>query len=73
MKSLGNLLVDSAIILNLPAQNAADVVSNLGERLIEGGYVKDSFVQAALIREKSMPTGLPLNGKYNAAIPHTDI
>lgn len=73
MKALGDLLVESAIILKYPAQNAEDVVNILGERLFEAGYVKDSFVQAALTREKSMPTGLPLQGNFNAAIPHTDI
>lgn len=73
MKALGDLLVETAIVLNFPAQTAEDVVSILGERLMEAGYVKESFVQAALTREKSMPTGLPLQGNFNAAIPHTDI
>jgi PTS system galactitol-specific IIA component len=35
--------------------------------------VKDNFVDAALEREANMPTGLPLGGDYNAAIPHVDI
>ncbi|MFN2304683.1 MAG: PTS sugar transporter subunit IIA [Anaerolineales bacterium] len=73
MKALGDLLVDSAIVLNFQAKNAEDVVNVLGECLEEAGFVKDSFVQAALTREKTMPTGLPLQGKFNAAIPHTDI
>jgi len=73
MKALEKLLVKSAIILNYPAKDAEDVVSALGDRLLEAGYVKDSFVQAALTREQTMPTGLPLGGKTNAAIPHTDI
>jgi len=37
------------------------------------GYVKEDFVEAALERERNMPTGLPLGGEYNAAIPHVDI
>lgn len=73
MKALGDLLVKSAIILHLPAKNAKEVVLALGNRLQQAGYVKDTFVQAALIREQSMPTGLPLMGNANAAIPHTDI
>jgi PTS system galactitol-specific IIA component len=73
MKALNKLLVKSAIILNYPAKDAEDVVSALGDRLLEAGYVKGSFVQAALTREQSMPTGLPLGGETNAAIPHTDI
>jgi PTS system galactitol-specific IIA component len=35
--------------------------------------VRSTFIQAALDRERQLPTGLPLEGKYNAAIPHTDI
>jgi PTS system galactitol-specific IIA component len=73
METLRNLLVQSAILLKYPAENAEDIVNVLGRRLFEDGYTKESFVQAALDREKEMPTGLPLNGSYNAAIPHTDI
>jgi len=73
MKSLGNLLVKSAIMLNYQAQDAKDVISKLGKRLLEAGYVKATFVDAAITREKSMPTGLPLSSDVNAAIPHTDV
>lgn len=73
MKTLGKMLVESAILLNYPAENAQDVIKALGDRLYEVGLVKESFVEAALLREQTMPTGLPLNGRVNAAIPHTDI
>ncbi len=68
-----DLIVKSAIVINYDAKDAADVVTVLGNKLLEAGFVKDSFVEAALIREKSMPTGLPLSGSVNAAIPHTDV
>jgi PTS system galactitol-specific IIA component len=73
MKALGNLLVKSAILINYPAKDAEDIVSALGGCLLKAGFVKDTFVEAALTREKTMPTGLPLNGSINAAIPHTDV
>jgi len=73
METLKNLLVQSAIVLKYPAENAEDIVNVLGRRLFEDGYTRESFVQAALDREEEMPTGLPLNGSYNAAIPHTDV
>ena len=73
MKALGSLLVQPAIIPHLTAKNAEEVVTALGKLLESAGYVKDTFVQAALTREQSMPTGLPLMGDANAAIPHTDI
>jgi len=73
MKALGKLLVESAIILGYQAKDAEDIVSTLGERLQQAGFVRETFVEAALTREKSMPTGLPLSGDVNAAIPHTDV
>src|SRR5664279_2080654 len=53
--------------------SAEDVIQNLSDRLLRAGYVRDSFAAAALKREQSIPTGLPLSGSINAAIPHTDI
>jgi len=78
MEALGDLLVKSAIILNYPARDAEDIVVTLGKRLFDAGYTKESFIQAALEREKTMPTGLPLSCLplscgFNAAIPHTDV
>ena len=73
MKALVNLLVKSAIILNYQAEDAKEVITALGDKLFDAGYVKASFVEGALTRENSMPTGLPLEGSVNAAIPHTDI
>lgn len=67
------LLDQDAICLNLDAKNAEDAIENLGIRLYIDGYVRDTFVDAALAREKKLPTGLPLGGDINAAIPHTDI
>jgi PTS system galactitol-specific IIA component len=49
------------------------VLETLAGRLYQAGFVHESFTDAALQREAQMPTGLPLEGKYNAAIPHTDI
>jgi galactitol PTS system EIIA component len=68
-----SLLVPSAICLQLRSASSNEVIEILGERLFQAGYVHDSFVQAALDRESQLPTGLPLEGKYNAAIPHTEI
>lgn len=66
-------LEPSAVLLQLSATDKADVITELGDLLYRAGYVKESFVQAALARERELPTGLPLDGKYNAAIPHTDV
>ena len=67
------LLEPSAVKLGIEARDSTDVVTKLGNLLFDAGYVHDTFVQAALTRESELPTGLPLGGDYNAAIPHTDV
>lgn len=71
--SILQLLEPTAIQLHSNAGDSTAVITELGNLLYEAGYVRASFVEAALDREKEMPTGLPLEGKYNAAIPHTEI
>jgi PTS system galactitol-specific IIA component len=71
--TLLQLLDEDAVCLKLDAKDSHDVIENLGIRLYIDGYVKDTFVDAAWTREQNLPTGLPLGGEINAAIPHTDI
>ena len=68
-----DFLNEEAVMLRLEASTSEEVIRTLGGRLRDLGYVKESFVEAALEREMNMPTGLPLGGIYNAAIPHVDI
>jgi len=70
---ISEFLQPEAISLHLEAQSSEDVIRALGTRLLQLGYVKDDFIEATLKREASMPTGLPLGGEINAAIPHVDI
>ena len=67
------LLEPSAVKFNIKPRDSKDIVTQLGDLLFAAGYVKETFSEAALAREKEMPTGLPLMGSYNAAIPHTDV
>ncbi len=66
-------LCEEAIVLGLEASSSEEVIRALGGKLRDLGYGKDNFIEAALDREANMPTGLPLGGDYNAAIPHVDI
>jgi PTS system galactitol-specific IIA component len=68
-----DFLTKEAVMLSLEASTSEDVIRILGSRLRDLGYVRDDFVEAALRRESEMPTGLPLGGEFNAAIPHVDI
>lgn len=71
--ALKDNLLDSAISLHLEADNSSDVIEHLGKKLLDAGLVKESFIQAAIKRESTLPTGLPLEDEINVAIPHTDI
>jgi PTS system galactitol-specific IIA component len=71
--SIAQFLSPEAIILQLDARTSEEVIRALGEKLRVLGCVKDNFVEATLEREANMPTGLPLGGEINAAIPHVDI
>jgi len=66
-------LKPEAICLQITAETSEEVIRILGTKLHALGYVKDGFIEATLKREAEMPTGLPLDGEINAAIPHVDI
>lgn len=68
-----DLLVPSAICVQLAAADSREVIATLSERLYGAGFVRETFANAALEREAQLPTGLPLDGQFNAAIPHTDV
>lgn len=48
-----------------------EAILQLASQLEEQGYVKATFGQACIEREKVFPTGLPTE-PYGIAIPHTD-
>lgn len=52
-------------------ESSEDVIRHLFEKLHSLHYVKESYLEAVLEREKEYPTGLPLT-KTGVAIPHTD-
>lgn len=66
------LIDPSLIMLNVEATEKEEVITLMAKKLISEGYVKSSYLNAILQREKEYPTGLPTNG-VGVAIPHTDI
>ena len=72
-KAILQLLEPKGVLLNVEAKDSSEIIRNLGQKLYETGYVKENFIDAAIDRENRLPTGLPLGGGFNAAIPHTDI
>ncbi|HUV16051.1 MAG TPA: PTS sugar transporter subunit IIA [Pelolinea sp.] len=59
------------IVLGLEAQTPEGVIRVLGNLLHIHGFVKDSFCDAVIEREKIFATGLPVD-PMGVAIPHTD-
>jgi PTS system galactitol-specific IIA component len=70
---IAELLQPSCVLLQRTYDNPEDIIRAIGNELYKAGFVKESFAQAAIEREKNLPTGLPLAGGINAAIPHTEI
>lgn len=71
--TLSDFLVPEAVILGMEAEDASEVIRTIGGKLLFAGYVRETFIDAVLEREKTIPTGLPLSGDHHAAIPHTDV
>lgn len=66
-----NLLHEDLIFLNYKADSKEELLTKLSNVLFQKGYVKDSFLEGILEREKVFPTGLNTEG-IKVAIPHTD-
>lgn len=58
------------VYLNLDVKTNTELFEKVGNDLIAGGIVKDTYVKALIDREAEFPTGLPL--PIGVAIPHTD-
>jgi PTS system galactitol-specific IIA component len=59
------------ILMGTEASSGEEAIRLLSRRLEQGGYVRPTFADAVLEREKTFPTGLPTEPPV--AIPHTDV
>lgn len=57
--------------LDIDFSSKENLFQEVGKKLYEMGYVKDSFANALSEREKNFPTGLATE-PFQVAIPHTD-
>lgn len=71
MNSIKNLISKDYIFHNKKYKNNHDLFEDIGKKLEQDGYVKNTYVQALKDREKIFPTGLE-TPYVNIAIPHTD-
>lgn len=60
------------VLLDLEVKDHEEVIKRLGSKMLEKGYVKTTYIDAVLEREKNLPTGLNL-GNFSVAIPHTNV
>lgn len=66
------LIHEENIILNLSATDKESVLSQMSDVLYQNGFVKSTFKDAVIEREKEFATGLPTH-LCSVAIPHTDV
>ncbi len=60
---------EELVVVGLAAATPAEVIERLGSVMVARGYVRPSFIPAAIAREETSPTGLPTPG-LGTAIPH---
>ncbi|MDY3619174.1 PTS sugar transporter subunit IIA [Agathobaculum sp.] len=59
------------IVRNVDAKDAEDAIRQVGQRFLDAGFVKDTYIDAVAAREAVYPTGLQL-AEIAVAMPHTD-
>ncbi len=69
--AMKNYFNKELIKVNLDVASSIEAINVLSELLRDGNYVRDTFFDAVIEREKKYPTGIPLD-PYGIAIPHTD-
>nr|WP_263314686.1 PTS sugar transporter subunit IIA [Mammaliicoccus sp. Marseille-Q6498] len=62
----------SNVLLDMEATTNEEALSKLSDLMYQNGYVKETYKEAVIEREKSFATGLP-TVYCSVAIPHTDI
>lgn len=73
MKMILKDLIKEKLIFDIFENNEQkDVIKTLTDSLMRGGYVKASYYNAILTREKKYPTAIKLGNGISVAIPHTE-
>lgn len=62
---------EELVFLELDCADKNDCFKKMFERLLQSGFVRETFLEAIKTREEAFPTGLDL-GSCHVAIPHTD-
>lgn len=65
------LLKPDLVQFDLDVESQAELFRTMAEKLVDAGYVRQSFADAIAARERKYPTALPTKPEA-IAIPHTD-
>lgn len=72
-QDVDKLFFDECLIeLKLEACNFEEAIIQMSQNFLKKNYVKQTFPEALIEREKEFPTGLKTNS-IGIAIPHTDL
>jgi len=63
---------EELVVVRMPAATMPEVIERLGNVMVAHGYVRPSYINAAIYREETCPTGLPTPG-LGTAIPHAGV
>ncbi len=61
---------EDLVVFGVDAKDAEDAIRQVGQHLLDKGFVKDTYIDAVAQREKEYPTGLQLKD-LAVAMPHT--
>lgn len=66
-----NSINKELMVFDVDAKDKEGILKELADKMVTHGYVKETYYQGVIDREKIYPTGLLL-GDFNVAIPHTE-
>lgn len=65
-------LNENLVFESLDAKSTDAIFEQMGRKMIDGGFAKESYIEGLKKREAEFPTGLDL-GEIGVAIPHTEV
>lgn len=68
---ISNIFSENLVAIDLEVPDKVSAISTLAELLYKNNYVKATYLDAVLEREKVFPTGLAVD-PFGVALPHTD-
>lgn len=68
---ISNIFSEDLVAIDLDVPDKVNAISTLAKMLYKKDYVKATYLDAVLEREKEFPTGLAVE-PFGVALPHTD-